>query len=134
MTRHSILRPALVAVLICGAAQSAPLPAPVKAAMAEIIKMCGPKAGFEQGGVSQKDINGDNRPDYLIDLGRIRCPEQGAGYFCGSAGCGFTLFLSGKAGYRRYEGIGITPALVKGGVKSGGRILRVETGDLIPAR
>jgi len=44
------------------------------------------------------DLNGDGAPDYITDLAGLECANAWS-YFCGSAGCPVTVWLSGPEGY-----------------------------------
>ncbi len=47
---------------------------------------------------STADLNGDGRPDYILDLSGLDCTGAES-FFCGSAGCPVTIFLSTGGGY-----------------------------------
>jgi hypothetical protein len=49
--------------------------------------------------VKRADLNGDGRPDYVVDDAGLSCPGA-ASLLCGSAGCGVAIHLSGPRGYR----------------------------------
>lgn len=44
------------------------------------------------------DLNGDGRPDYVTDLAGLECVDAWS-FFCGSAGCPVTVWLSGPEEY-----------------------------------
>lgn len=44
------------------------------------------------------DLNGDGQPDYVTDLAGLECVNAWS-FFCGSAGCPVTVWLSGPEGY-----------------------------------
>ena len=48
--------------------------------------------------LTQADLNGDGQPDYVMDLAGLECVNAWS-YFCGSAGCPVTVWLSGVAGH-----------------------------------
>ena len=45
------------------------------------------------------DINGDSTRDYVTDLAGLECANAWS-YFCGSAGCPVSVWLSGPQGYK----------------------------------
>lgn len=45
------------------------------------------------------DLNDDGRPDTIIDLSGLNC-DGAASFFCGSAGCPLTVYLSSSSAYR----------------------------------
>ena len=47
--------------------------------------------------LTEADLNGDGRPDYVTDLAGLDCVNAWS-YFCGSAGCPVTVWLSGPDG------------------------------------
>lgn len=50
-----------------------------------------------------RDLNGDGRDDFLVDLANIAC-EGAASAFCGSGGCPVNAWLSEPGGgYRRFD-------------------------------
>ena len=44
------------------------------------------------------DLNGDGAPDYVTDLAGLTCANAWS-FFCGSAGCPVTVWLSGPQGH-----------------------------------
>ena len=85
----------LFAFVAGGAAQAQQkLPPIVQAAIAESKKACEPdKVTLEAGFVSEKDINGDGRVDYILDYGKFTCGSS-ATFFCGTGGCLTQVFAS----------------------------------------
>lgn len=50
-------------------------------------------------------LNGDALPDYLVDLGEVRCTAFGSGSgYCGTAGCAVGIWMSMPGGYRQVYG------------------------------
>jgi hypothetical protein len=47
--------------------------------------------------LTEADLNGDGQSDYVIDLAGLECANAWS-YFCGSAGCPVTVWLSGTNG------------------------------------
>ncbi len=86
-------------------AGNAAMPAEVAAARGAIRQECGGEARFKPGFQRIADLNGDGRPDYLLDYGEMECvggdiPNP----FCGSAGCTLDIFVSTEDGYRQAYG------------------------------
>lgn len=78
---------------------------------------CGEAAlGFEPGGVTSADLNGDGGADYLIDMTAVTCggENQGGGW-CGSLGCSFDTFVSTGNDFRQDSYIGSAPEIVRHG-------------------
>ncbi len=78
-------------------------PGEVSAAFQESAAGCseldGARLAFsEETYVRAVELNGDGRPDYIVDDAGLECSGS-ASYFCGSAGCGVTVYLSGQRGY-----------------------------------
>lgn len=94
---------ATVAALIFAAA-SAPaqtLPAEVARSLAEDSAACRDVGGTPStvaGYATTADLNGDGRTDYVIDLAGLSCAGAPS-FFCGSAGCPVSVWLSGPGGY-----------------------------------
>ncbi|KFI28674.1 hypothetical protein CDV50_02515 [Haematobacter massiliensis] len=96
-----ILHLFLVFLLAPLAAMASTVPREVARVQAEDMAACQraggravPKAGY----LVATDLNGDGRPDYVTDLAHLSC-EGVAGFFCGTAGCPVTVWLSGPGGY-----------------------------------
>jgi hypothetical protein len=113
MVRHGLL----LAALATGGAASAQgaLPVAIDAFTRENIEACRGAGGSPslQGldfpgadrtaevhvpYVTEADLNGDGMPDYVTDLAGLECAGAWS-YFCGSAGCPVTVWLSGPAGH-----------------------------------
>lgn len=77
-----------------------PLPPEVEAARREAVAACPGRATLKAGFIQSADFNGDGRPDFLVDEGRIECSGSPP-LFCGSGGCSWALYLSGPGGYRK---------------------------------
>lgn len=77
----------------------------------ETVEMCidvGGKAELLSGGVKSKDINGDGKPDYLVDLAMLSC-GTGLSPFCGAANCEFAVYASNGDDYVSGRYLGIEP-------------------------
>ena len=76
--------------------------------------------------VTDADLNGDGRPDYLVDSGAYQCSSASAGsLYCGTLGCAVDAVVSSAGGYREFS-FGVTRGFTRMPNK-GGDILRVET-------
>jgi hypothetical protein len=75
-----------------GAAVAEDLPAPVQKAIAENKRSCKTVA-IEKGFLTRKDINGDGRPDFVLDYESFIC-DGNPRAFCGSIGCLTQVFAS----------------------------------------
>lgn len=77
----------------------------------ETVEMCiniGGKAQLLDGSVQSKDINGDGKPDYLLDLGKLSC-GTGLSPYCGAANCEFAVYVSHGDDYVSGLYLGIEP-------------------------
>jgi hypothetical protein len=75
-----------------GAAMAEDLPAPVQKAIAETKRGCKTVA-IGKGFLTRKDINGDGRPDFVLDYGSLTC-DGNPRAFLGSLGCLTQVFAS----------------------------------------
>jgi hypothetical protein len=75
-----------------GPAMAEDLPAAVQKAIAENRRVCKTVA-IEKGFITRKDINGDGRPDYVLDYSYFTC-DGNPQTFCGSIGCTTQVFAS----------------------------------------
>lgn len=81
-----------------------PLPANLPKAVQDVIeknnKECTEgKPVFLQGFLSTRDINGDRKPDYVLNYEHYQCGEL-LSLFCGTGGCQTEVFASdGEGGY-----------------------------------
>ena len=75
-----------------GAAMAEDLPPAVQKAIAENKRGCKTVA-IEKGFITRKDINGDGRPDFVLDYDSFICDGNRRG-FCGSIGCATQVFAS----------------------------------------
>ena len=89
------MRPCLSIVAFAfsiGAAMAEDLPAAVQKAIAENRRGCKTVA-IEKGFITRKDINGDGRPDFVLDYESFICNGDRR-WFCGSLGCTTQVFAS----------------------------------------
>jgi hypothetical protein len=92
---------AALAGLLLAAPALAQTPPPIEAATAENFAACRDAGGTPSTGpeyLTEADLNGDGTPDYVMNLVGLTC-ENAVSYFCGSAGCPVTVWLSGPGGY-----------------------------------
>ena len=75
-----------------GAAMAEDLPPAVQKAIAENKRVCKTVA-IEKGFITRKDINGDGRPDFVLDYESFIC-DGNPRAFCGSIGCLTQVFAS----------------------------------------
>lgn len=95
---------ALAAPAIAAAQTKAPLPAFIRAALAEDAADCRRAGGrfTMPTTVETALVNGDALPDYLLDFGDVRCSAFGSGSgYCGSAGCTLGVWVSLPGGHRQ---------------------------------
>ena len=99
MPRRS-LRYALIALALAGPA-AAQTPAIIEAATEGNFAACREAGGTPSTGpdyLTEVELNGDGTPDYVMNLMGLTC-ENAVSYFCGSAGCPVTVWLSGPGGH-----------------------------------
>jgi hypothetical protein len=75
-----------------GAAMAEDLPPAVQKAITENKRDCKTVA-IEKGFITRRDINGDGRPDYVLDYESFICDGDRRA-FCGSLGCTTQVFVS----------------------------------------
>ncbi len=89
-------------ILLSTTAAQADLPGPVATARAENAAACRAAGGSpseKNGYLVERDLNGDGTPDYAMNLMALDCAGA-AGYFCGSAGCPVTVWVSQAGSHR----------------------------------
>jgi hypothetical protein len=71
------------------------LPKVVQDAMATNLKECeaGEKPLYKPGFLTVRDINGDGKPDYILNYDHFQCGERES-IFCGTGGCQTDIFAS----------------------------------------
>jgi len=100
-----------VAADISESATPSSYPSAMDPLIRETVEMCiniGGKAELLSGGVKSKDINGDGKPDYLVDLAMLSC-GTGLSPFCGAANCEFAVYASHGDDYVSGRYLGIEP-------------------------
>lgn len=83
------------------AAGSGALPGSVRAWMDSVAQGCKRDGGHPlptADYVRTADLNGDGKPDYLVDDNRFQC-NGATVQTCGSGGCSVEIFMSGPKGY-----------------------------------
>jgi hypothetical protein len=91
--RFRLIAGLVVVAMSTAHAQQAPLPNEVQAAIEASKKDCGEKVALDAKFVTSRDINGDGKPDYVLDYEHFQCGEM-VTYFCGSSGCLTQVFAS----------------------------------------
>lgn len=97
-------------LLACGlafagapAAHAQTVPADIRTFSRENFAMCREAGGMprtlDEYLTEVGDINGDGVADYVTDLAGLECANAWS-YFCGSAGCPVSVWLSGPQGYK----------------------------------
>ena len=74
---------------------------------AEVCQVANRDDVFVPNALTSKDINGDGKPDYILNLGELSC-GGGMNFFCGAQMCEFDVYISHGNGYisERYLGYG----------------------------
>jgi hypothetical protein len=92
-----MLRPLLLILFALPAAAEEPAwPAEFAAIIADSSTMC---EGFSVSpeAVSQRDLNGDGTPDWVLDTAGFACADS-YGTFCGTGGCAVETLIDGVQG------------------------------------
>lgn len=82
-----------IALASSAQAQQPPLPKEAQAAIDAAKKECGATAALKKGFVATRDVNGDGKPDFILDYDKFEC-DGFATFFCGSGGCLTQVFAS----------------------------------------
>jgi hypothetical protein len=90
---RSIIAAVAVLIALPAQAQQAPLPKGAQAAIDEAKKDCGERVRLKPTFVTSRDVNGDGKPDYILDYEHFQCGDM-VTFFCGSAGCLTQVFAS----------------------------------------
>lgn len=90
---------------------------PVAAYRAKLAAQCKSEAGkltILPGFETRADFNGDGRTDLLLDTRQLSCSSPTtASVFCGTGGCDFAVFISGRKGLSKaYEGSAIAATIL----------------------
>lgn len=96
--RHpSGMRYAYALVIFAGLTSTAAakdLPPPVAAAVAAAKDICKSRTStLEPDFLKRQDVNGDGVPDFILNLGAVRCDGESA-EACGAEGCAMQIFAS----------------------------------------
>jgi hypothetical protein len=103
-------------------------PPHVLAVLSEARKACtdedGKRVTFARQGVRQVDLNGDGRPDFIIDLNHAKCDDRDTA-FCGTGGCDFMILVAKPdGGFARVFSQRVLAYRIEG--SSGPRTIRVD--------
>lgn len=94
--------------LAAGALAAQDLPPEITAATDALMAECrdvGGEPGYSANYITSADLNGDGQPDYLQNVMEFGCAGAWS-YFCGSAGCPATIWLSTPNGlHRAWSGV-----------------------------
>lgn len=91
----SLVAAALAAALLAvHPSRARDLPRPIQVELDAEIHDCRPqKVVLGRGFVERRDVNGDGRPDYILNYEEFRCGDTGSLY-CGSGGCTVKIFAA----------------------------------------
>ena len=98
--RHpSGMRYASAIVIFAGLSSAAApeeLPPSIAAAVAAAEDICKPQTStFRPGFLKRQDVNGDGVPDFILNLGSVRCgDDRQSAEACGAEGCATQIFAS----------------------------------------
>ena len=91
------MRTALLLCLLSTPALAQDWPAEVADIVADAQRICLGTFTAAPEAVTQRDLNGDGTPDWIVDSGAFQCSD-GYGTYCGTAGCGFDTVINGVRG------------------------------------
>lgn len=87
----------------------------------------GRAAAFEPGLVTVRDLDGDGRPDILLDTQHARCAGERRAASCGTGGCMLRVFLRREEGYVHvFRQVARSHAIEE--APDGGTVLTIESG------
>lgn len=95
MTRPLLL---LACLLVAAPAAAAPYPTRVQAEIEDLQQSCASQGGrfaIGKDAVLTADFDGDRQPDYVINENGLSCSSS-PGLYCGSGGCGVSVYLSSR--------------------------------------
>lgn len=88
------MRKALALLLLATPAVADGWPPEVAAIVDEAKSICEGTFTADPEAVTQRDLNGDGTPDWVIDSGLFQCSDS-YGTYCGTAGCGVDTLIDG---------------------------------------
>lgn len=88
------MRKALALLLLATPAAAEGWPPEVAAIVDEAKSICEGTFTAAPEAVTQRDLNGDGAPDWVIDSGLFQCSDS-YGTYCGTAGCGVDTLIDG---------------------------------------
>lgn len=88
------MRATLALLLLVTPAVAQDWPPEVAAIVDEAKSICEGTFTAAPEAVSQRDLNGDGTPDWVIDSGLFQCSDS-FGTYCGTAGCGVDTVIDG---------------------------------------
>ncbi|MFO1203108.1 MAG: hypothetical protein U1E58_10795 [Tabrizicola sp.] len=91
------MRAALALLLLATPAAAQDWPAEVTAIVDEAKSICEGDFAAPPEAVSQRDLNGDGTPDWVVDSGAFQCSDS-YGTYCGTGGCAVDTVIDGNRG------------------------------------
>lgn len=91
------MRAALALLLLVTPAAAQDWPPEVTAIVDEAKSVCEGTFTAPPEAVSQRDLNGDGTPDWVIDSGAFQCSDS-YGTYCGTGGCAVDTVIDGTRG------------------------------------
>ena len=91
------MRPLLALLMITSPALAQDWPPEVAAIVDEAKSICEGTFTAAPDSVSQRDLNGDGTPDWVIDSGAFQCADS-TGTYCGTSGCGVETLIDDTRG------------------------------------
>jgi hypothetical protein len=88
------MRAALVLLLLATPALAQDWPPEVTAIVDEARSICQGDFSAAPEAVTQRDLNGDSSPDWVVDGGLFQCSES-FGTYCGTKGCSVDTVIDG---------------------------------------
>ena len=91
------MRSALALIFLAAPALAQDWPPEVAAIVDEAKAVCSGSFTVGPDAVSQRDLNGDATPDWVIDSGAFQCSDS-YGTYCGTGGCAVDTVIDGARG------------------------------------
>ena len=91
------MRIALALLLLAPPALAQDWPPEVAAIVEDAKSICDGEFTASPEAVSQRDLNGDGTPDWVVDSGLFQCSDS-YGTYCGTRGCGVDTLIDGTRG------------------------------------